>query len=83
MNSDLMELEKLSANNILPLMEMVLDLWPECSHDEELDNYRGLIDSDVAQCFLLRINTEYIAFIHVGIRSDYFERTSGSPVAYI
>ncbi len=82
-NSYLLEVTKLSADNILPMIEMVIDLWPDCSRDEELINYRSLIDSEVAQCFLVRNNTDYLAFIHVDIRNDYVEGSSGSPIAYV
>lgn len=78
-----MELEMLSPENFTPFMKLVIALWPDCSPEEESINYRNVIGSKEAQCFLVRDGDQYVAFLHVGIRHDYVEGSAGSPVAYI
>lgn len=78
-----MELEILSPENFTPFMKLVIALWPDCSPEEESINYRNVIGSKGAQCFLVRDGDQYVAFLHAGIRYDYVEGSAGSPVAYI
>ncbi|HQQ98102.1 MAG TPA: GNAT family N-acetyltransferase [Cyclobacteriaceae bacterium] len=78
-----MKLELLSTENLTPLMKLVEALWPECSSEKERSHYEGMIDSEEAQCFLVRDEDRYVAFLHVGVRHDYVEGSASSPVAYI
>lgn len=78
-----MLIEELTENNIASLIPLVIALWPDCERDEELENYRELINSGSGTCYLAKENDYYIGFIHIGIRNDYVEGSSSSPVAYI
>lgn len=78
-----MQIEELNENNIASLIPLVIALWPDCDRDEELENYRELINSVNGTCYLAKENDDYIGFIHIGIRNDYVEGSSSSPVAYI
>jgi aminoglycoside 6'-N-acetyltransferase I len=78
-----MEIEVASMNNLPTLIELVLELWTECSYEEELENYQSIIDSPDEVCFLAKTQGYYIGFIHLTIRNDYVEGTANSPVAYI
>ena len=80
---DYMKLEQLTFDNLEPALELVTALWQDCSLEEERINYRGLIGSDEGRCFLVKDENKYVAFLHVGIRRDYVEGSSHSPVAYI
>lgn len=78
-----MKLELLSTENLTALMKLVEALWPECSPEEERINYRNMIGSEETHCLLVRDGDQYVAFLHAGIRHDYVEGSTGSPVAYI
>ena len=78
-----MIIEELNEDNLTSLMSLLAALWPDCDIEEELKNYRELINSGIGNCYLAKESDDYIGFIHVGSRNDYVEGSSGSPVAYI
>ena len=78
-----MNIEVLSTDTIQPLTELVLELWPDCTYDEEYEYYTGVVKAEYEICYLVREQDQYIAFIHLTIRTDYVEGASESPVAYL
>jgi aminoglycoside 6'-N-acetyltransferase I len=78
-----METEIISADNLKPLIGLVLELWEDCSFDEELEDYKSIIDSESEICYLAKDQQKYIGFIQVGIRNDYVEGSSQLPIAYV
>lgn len=78
-----MDIEIISADNLKPLMELVLELWEDCSFDEELENYKSIIGSESEICYLVRDQEKYIAFVHTSVRNEYVEGSSDLPVAYV
>lgn len=78
-----MLIEELNEDNIAFLIPLLMALWPDCDKDEVQRNYRALINSGNGTCYLVKENEDYIGFLHVGIRNDYVEGSSSSPVAYI
>jgi aminoglycoside 6'-N-acetyltransferase I len=78
-----MEIEKASIENLNDLMHLVLELWEDCSFEEELENYTSIIESKMETCYLVKEKGQYIAFIHLSIRNDYVEGSNDLPVAYI
>ncbi len=78
-----MNIEALSATNLSPFTELVLELWPDANFDEEYHHYQSVIGSTNELCYLVRERETYIAFIHVSIRNDYVEGATEFPVAYI
>jgi len=78
-----MDIEPLSADNIKPLTELVLELWPDCVFDEEYENYKNILGSKNEICYLIKEQEIYIAFIHLTIRNDYVEGANELPVAYL
>lgn len=79
----MLEKETLSLQNLPGLMPLVLELWADCSFDEELENYKRIVDSTDEICYLVKDIEEYVAFIHISIRHDYVEGSGDLPVAYI
>lgn len=45
-----MKIEQLSSQNLKALVELVLELWPECSFEEEYEAYRQMIDAQQEVC---------------------------------
>jgi aminoglycoside 6'-N-acetyltransferase I len=78
-----MGIEIISADNLKALMELVLELWEDCSLDEELENYKSIIGSENEICYLAKDQEKYVAFVHISIRNDYVEGSSDLPVAYV
>ncbi|MCX6216631.1 aminoglycoside 6'-N-acetyltransferase [Spirosoma sp.] len=78
-----MVIEPLSTHTINDVVELVLELWPDCIHDEELENYSLLLNSSNDACYLAKVGASYIAFILISIRHDYVEGSAESPVGYI
>ncbi len=78
-----MKTEIISTNNLKPLVELVLELWEDCSFDEALENYKSIIGSESKVCYLAKDEAKYIAFVHVSIRNDYVEGSYDLPIAYI
>lgn len=79
----IMTIEEISKKNVSQLIDLVVELWADCSYDEEFENYKSIIGSDKEVCFLAKFSNEYIAFIHINIRNDYVEGASQLPIAYI
>lgn len=78
-----MELEVISANNVDALARLALELWPDSSFDEELENVKSILGSDNETGYLVKDQEHYIAFVHLSLRHDYVEGATDSPVAYI
>ena len=78
-----MTIEVLAATNLTSLLELVLQLWPDCEFDEECPYYQSLIGSENEICYLVREEENYLAFIHVSLRTEYVEGATEFPVAYI
>jgi aminoglycoside 6'-N-acetyltransferase I len=75
--------EEISRHNIAALAELMLELWPECDYDEELQNCSEMIDSDKQTAILAKAQDEYIRFIQLSLRTDYVEGMTTSPIVYI
>jgi aminoglycoside 6'-N-acetyltransferase I len=78
-----MIIEKISTDNIIYLLPLVLELWPDCDYEEEYEYFHELIDSDTQTCFLAKEKDHYVAFIQLAIRNDYVEGADELPVAYV
>ena len=78
-----MTVEPISTNNIGTLVQLMLELWPDSSFDEELESCKIILNSDHDICYLIKDKETYIAFIHLTVRLDYVEGANSSPVAYI
>ena len=78
-----MTVEIISEANLKSLTKLTRELWPDCSFDEEFENYKHIIGARNEVCYLFKDRDEYIAFIQVSIRNDYVEGATDLPVAYI
>ncbi|OZI08456.1 GNAT family N-acetyltransferase [Siphonobacter sp. BAB-5385] len=78
-----MPIQPLSPQTLPALVTLVLALWPECSFEEEWENYQRLLTARDEICYLAKEGPDYIGFIHLNLRTDYVEGASHSPVAYV
>lgn len=78
-----MNIEELSSSNIEALIELVLELWPDCEFEEEYEHYKKSIGSKNERCYLAKEQEHYIGFIELSIRHDYVECAEELPVGYV
>ena len=79
----LQSIEPISIENIQPLTELMLELWPDCSFNEEYENCVRILKSENETCFLVREGKNYVAFIQLAIRFDYVEGSTNPSIAYV
>jgi aminoglycoside 6'-N-acetyltransferase I len=75
--------ETISEQNIESLIPLVLALWPECIHKEEVENYQRILTLDRETVYLAKVEKQYVGFIHLSLRTEHVEGTHTSPVVYV
>lgn len=77
------EIERISTGNITHLARLFVELWPECSFDEEYEGCTKILQLEKDISFLATMNNQYIGFIHVFLRYEYIEGVTSYPIAYV
>ncbi len=78
-----MKIEEISDRNLDELTNLILELWTNCSFENEFANCKRILKSEFETCFISKVQEEYIGFIYLAIRTDYVEGATASPVTYI
>ena len=79
-----MKIEAISAANLKPLTILMLQLWPECSFEEEYENCRKMLHSQKETAMLAKTGTGlYAGFISLSLRNDHVEGVRSSPAGYL
>ncbi|ULQ55822.1 GNAT family N-acetyltransferase [Flavihumibacter rivuli] len=78
-----MTIEKLSPHNLQQLLTLVLELWTDCSLEEETPYYTALMNAPDELCLLAKEGDHYVGFLHLSTRKDYVEGADELPIAYI
>jgi aminoglycoside 6'-N-acetyltransferase I len=78
-----MEIQELTPDTILPLAEMMKELWPEVNIEEEVANNSRVYRDPLQTAFLLKNSDHWVGFAFIAMRKDFVEGTSTSPVAYL
>ncbi len=65
------------------LAEMASHLWKNSSREQLQAEFSRIAESDDAVCYLKYCGTVLIGFAQCGLRRDYVEGTSSSPVGYL
>lgn len=76
-------IKKADINNIDIVVELALELWPDNDKMELKREMEKLIEGKNSAIFLYNIDNKYVGFSQVGLRIDYVEGTSSSPVGYL
>ncbi len=76
-------IEPLCADNIVPLTEMSLVLWPASRAEEEHAVWQASIGNLSQFCVLARMGDAYAGFIHMSVRSEYVEGSDADETAYL
>ena len=69
--------------NLQEITKLALKLWPEHDFDELIMEYQKIILNENNAIFLVVNNDKPIGFCQCGLRFDYVEGTSTSPVLYL
>lgn len=78
-----MKIVEASIDNIDALTDLALLLWPENKRLELREEFVQLLASAKDKLYLVSNEQDYVAFIHLSIRSDYVEGSHSSPVGYV
>lgn len=78
-----MQIERLAAENLHALPELVTALWADCTVEEEMKDFESSLYSEEGVCYLAKQDNEYLGFIQLSIRHEYVEGADELPVAYV
>jgi aminoglycoside 6'-N-acetyltransferase I len=79
-----MSIESLSETNARVFISLCLELWPDCSFEEEYKAAQQILISNQEVAFLYQTGEgAYVGFINLSLRTDYVEGTDSSPVGYV
>lgn len=78
-----MTIRKAEIQDLPVLAELSCKLWPHHTSDEMLTEYGVGIENQDAAFFLAYAEETAIGFAQCGLRHDYVEGTSSSPVGYL
>lgn len=83
MSKENIRVEEIDEDNLGAITELSLELWADCSFDEEYANFERILAAESETCYLARNEEDYIAFIQLALRSEHVEGSTGTPVAYV
>ena len=76
-------IKRAKAEDAAVLAALAMQMWTEHEPAELEEEFRSLILSRDAACFLKIVNGSPIAFAQCQLRHDYVEGTARSPVGYL
>ena len=65
------------------LAGLAIQMWTENDFEDLVNEFRELINSDEAACFIKYVGGKAVAFAQCQLRYDYVEGTRSSPVGYL
>ena len=77
------EVVKLNHNNVDDAIQMMLELWPESTWEDELSFCEDIIRGNKYDLFLLKTDEIYVGFLLLSLRTDWVEGAENFPIAYI
>jgi len=78
-----MKIIELSPETILPLAQMMKEMWPHVNLEEEVANNSRVYRDPSQTAFLVSVDGHWLGFAYMAMRRDFVEGTSSSPVAYL
>ena len=78
-----MKIVELTPATILPLAQMMKEMWPHVNLEEEVANNSRVYRDPSQTAFLISIEGHWAGFAYMAMRRDFVEGTSSSPVAYL
>lgn len=74
---------KVTKNEIKDIAELAILMWDNHSLEELIEEFEAGIEKAENVIFLMCLDDEKIGFAQCGLRYDYVEGTSSSPVGYL
>ena len=65
------------------LADLAIQMWADHDLEDLTEEFRQLVMSDDAACFVKYVEDKPIAFAQCQLRHDYVEGTESSPVGYL
>ncbi len=78
-----MQITELSQKNVEELAKLFVEMWPDCTFEEELAYCKKLLSTNQKTAFLVLNEEEYIGFAYLALRNDFVEGAKKYPVAYL
>ncbi|NNF32463.1 MAG: GNAT family N-acetyltransferase [Saprospiraceae bacterium] len=78
-----MDIQELTPDTILPLAELMKELWPDVNMEEEVSNNSRVYRDPLQTAFLMKQDDQWVGFAYMAMRKDFVEGTSTTPVAYL
>ncbi len=76
-------IKRAKAEDTEMLAALALQMWTEHNSEEMTEEFRELLKSDEAACFIKYEDEKPIGFAQCQLRHDYVEGTESSPVGYL
>lgn len=71
------------AEHLEELLVLSFELWPDQNYEDLKTTFFKILSSEKFRVLLFQLNTEFIAFLYLGIRTDYVEGSDSSPTGYV
>ncbi len=76
-------IEPLTSRTVESLARLCVELWPDSTLQEEVANGHAIVASEKETAYLVKIQHQYVAFLHLTLRFEYVEGADDLPVAYV
>lgn len=76
-------IKRAKAEDAEILAALAIQMWTEHNSEEMTEEFRELLKSDEAACFIKYEDEKPIGFAQCQLRHDYVEGTESSPVGYL
>ncbi len=76
-------IKRAKAEDAEILAALAIQMWTEHNSEEMTEEFRELLKSDEAACFIEYEDEKPIGFAQCQLRHDYVEGTESSPVGYL
>ncbi len=76
-------IKRAKAKDAEILAALAIQMWTEHNSEEMTEEFRELLKSDEAACFIKYEDEKPIGFAQCQLRHDYVEGTESSPVGYL
>lgn len=76
-------IRKADLNDLDILTRLASSLWSDCPLSDLKDGFSSVLTDNDCACFIKYVDERAVGFAQCGLRRDYVEGTSSSPVGYL
>lgn len=74
---------KATSNDAKTIASLAVRMWTSHTIEELTEEFLSVVNNDSSVVYLLSIENNIVGFAQCGLRHDYVEGTSSSPVGYL